>query len=380
LRGAAPPVAFRPPRPSTANPLSAPSSSAGSIRTFTGHSRTNSLLSESGSRSKDLLDAQSEIRPADFKSRVRASGARDYGEDVADRNIGENGIELQSPAVQAFYAQAEVAPVLTNGVRFSHHKSSSSLSSGYGFRNKMRRNTLTPQGGPADFISLSDSNSHLLRRRQSVNTYLPASSVGNESDPTSRRKSGLRVVTNSIMAPKAEKPAWDLSAFPSLGLKSPALFGPPRTPRLAPTARPSTARPATDHSPRIPRESLVSARQNLADEAISFSPPLRSPPRSRRGSVNSPGTHPRKCHSLQTLQYSYTSHSVNREPLSDITPLSYPRHKQSRTVKQPVAAGYTTPDPDSVVIDFDIAASPTRSLGPSRSQCKPPCLSRILET
>ncbi|GJC94341.1 hypothetical protein ColKHC_03167 [Colletotrichum higginsianum] len=39
----------------------------------------------------DLLDAQSEIKPSGFQSRVKASGVRDYGEDVADRNIGENG-------------------------------------------------------------------------------------------------------------------------------------------------------------------------------------------------------------------------------------------------------------------------------------------------
>ncbi|OHE93325.1 hypothetical protein CORC01_11393 [Colletotrichum orchidophilum] len=52
----------------------------------------------------DLLDAQSEIKPSGFQSRVKASGARDYGEDVADRNIGVNGVDLQSDKVQAFYA------------------------------------------------------------------------------------------------------------------------------------------------------------------------------------------------------------------------------------------------------------------------------------
>lgn len=52
----------------------------------------------------DVLDAHSEIKPADFRGRVQAAGARDYGEDVADRNIGENGVDLQSPQVQAFYA------------------------------------------------------------------------------------------------------------------------------------------------------------------------------------------------------------------------------------------------------------------------------------
>lgn len=55
---------------------------------------------------KDILDAQSEFIPLDFKSRIKASGARDYGEDVADRNIGVNGHNLELPQVQAFYAQS----------------------------------------------------------------------------------------------------------------------------------------------------------------------------------------------------------------------------------------------------------------------------------
>ncbi|KAJ9158125.1 hypothetical protein NKR19_g3647 [Coniochaeta hoffmannii] len=64
-----------------------------------------SILGASGTGFKDILDAQSEFKPLDFKSRLKASGARDYGEDVADRNIGENGHNLELPQVQAFYAQ-----------------------------------------------------------------------------------------------------------------------------------------------------------------------------------------------------------------------------------------------------------------------------------
>lgn len=55
---------------------------------------------------KDLLDAQSEFKPSDFKTRVKAAGVRDYGEDVADRNIGQNGVDLESPEVRGFYAQS----------------------------------------------------------------------------------------------------------------------------------------------------------------------------------------------------------------------------------------------------------------------------------
>jgi len=56
--------------------------------------------------SKDILDAQSELKPLDFKTRVKAAGVRDYGEDVADRNIGQNGVDLESAEVQEFYARS----------------------------------------------------------------------------------------------------------------------------------------------------------------------------------------------------------------------------------------------------------------------------------
>lgn len=51
----------------------------------------------------DLLDAHGGIRPCDFRSRVQAAGVRDYGEDVAERNLGENGVDVQSAAAREFY-------------------------------------------------------------------------------------------------------------------------------------------------------------------------------------------------------------------------------------------------------------------------------------
>ncbi|KAH8202550.1 hypothetical protein TruAng_003261 [Truncatella angustata] len=54
----------------------------------------------------DLLDAQAGINPTDFRQRIQATGARDYGEDVADRNIGENGLNLRSVDARVFYAAA----------------------------------------------------------------------------------------------------------------------------------------------------------------------------------------------------------------------------------------------------------------------------------
>ncbi|OAA36713.1 hypothetical protein BBO_07992 [Beauveria brongniartii RCEF 3172] len=70
--------------------------------------RRSSLPLEScaaaASRYVDILDAQGQLGSSDFKARLQASGSRDYGEDVAERNIGQNGLLLGSPAVQQFYA------------------------------------------------------------------------------------------------------------------------------------------------------------------------------------------------------------------------------------------------------------------------------------
>ncbi|KPM36523.1 hypothetical protein AK830_g10041 [Neonectria ditissima] len=70
------------------------------------HRRRRSSLESSQNRFIDILDAQGELKPANFRSRVNAAGAREFGEDVADRNIGENGHDLASPVVQAFYGIA----------------------------------------------------------------------------------------------------------------------------------------------------------------------------------------------------------------------------------------------------------------------------------
>ncbi|KAI0152526.1 hypothetical protein F4776DRAFT_602150 [Hypoxylon sp. NC0597] len=60
--------------------------------TFT-RRRNSSIFSGDSSSTRrfvDLLDAQSCIKPADFYGRVKATGIKDYDEDVADRNIREN--------------------------------------------------------------------------------------------------------------------------------------------------------------------------------------------------------------------------------------------------------------------------------------------------
>lgn len=59
----------------------------------------------------DLLDAQSSLSPTDFHQRVRATGIRDYGEDVADRNISQNSFRLTSvSSVTSLASRSHVVP------------------------------------------------------------------------------------------------------------------------------------------------------------------------------------------------------------------------------------------------------------------------------
>ncbi|KAI1641064.1 hypothetical protein F4809DRAFT_209890 [Biscogniauxia mediterranea] len=73
--------------------------------------RSSSLRSSNGGESAstkgfvDLLDAQSLIRPSDFHGRVQATGARNYGEDVADRNMMESAPNPIMSKTRELYAR-----------------------------------------------------------------------------------------------------------------------------------------------------------------------------------------------------------------------------------------------------------------------------------
>ncbi|CAF3621352.1 unnamed protein product, partial [Fusarium graminearum] len=71
----------------------------------THHRRESSFDSFQNKRNSfvDVLDAQGEFKPSNFRSRVTATGSREYGEDVAERNLGDNGLNLKSAATKALY-------------------------------------------------------------------------------------------------------------------------------------------------------------------------------------------------------------------------------------------------------------------------------------
>jgi hypothetical protein len=50
----------------------------------------------------DILDASGDLKPSSFRARVQATGARDFGEDVADRNMLDNVARPPSSSAQSF--------------------------------------------------------------------------------------------------------------------------------------------------------------------------------------------------------------------------------------------------------------------------------------
>ncbi|KAH7179180.1 uncharacterized protein B0J16DRAFT_167396 [Fusarium flagelliforme] len=91
-------VPEKPSRGRTENPPPVPS-----IPTH--HRRESSIDSFQDKRHSfiDVLDAQGEFSHPNFRSRLSATGAREYDEDVAERNLGDNGLNLNSAATKAYY-------------------------------------------------------------------------------------------------------------------------------------------------------------------------------------------------------------------------------------------------------------------------------------
>lgn len=325
----------------------------------TGHSRASSIRSENGRGFKDILDAQSEIRPADFRTRVKAAGARDYGEDVADRNLGQNGFNLEAPEVQAFYAQSSLTPAFPrpskseyplgqierkassygNGLRTRSLTSSTQfpILNKLGAQSTLVRSLQPPEGVP--FVALNSpvsDNTKDTRRRQSVNTFMPAPMArGGRSHSADR--------TARFSPPEKRRD--------SLGPPSPSDHPASNAPELPSSPRPDTAAPVLLSEPLVtkqgplrpaifPRDSVLLAKQradktapdHMLDEANfscgsasrkerSFSLRSSSVYASRRlaASAATIGL-PRKRHSLHALQSSILSPAASRAVPTENTP------------------------------------------------------------
>jgi hypothetical protein len=329
-----PPLSFRMTRPETAVPTSRPGS-RGSISSITsvfrkGHSRASSLRSDGAKAFKDILDAQSEIKPADFRARVRAAGARDYGEDVAERNMGENGVQLESEHVQAFYAQSkgvesDTIQRFSTGPSLSPHKAGvrrlSLRSSQYSLPRRISQSPLPASPKP--------SRGFYSTCRRSVNTYMPPG-PGNWDFLARPNPDSLGDLLPRTPVAEADKLDF---GFSTLRLNSPAL---PHLPEAAPAPIIRTN--------RLPRDSVELAKKRaespVADDVVKHDSPANdfaawSATRSRRSStlVSAASNHG-KHRSLYTLRSSVSSSVLSRDSVAHATALSYPSKPLSQDQSQ----------------------------------------------
>ncbi len=226
---------------------------SGPSRMTFAHQRATSMKVESTKAFVDLLDAQSEIRPADFRTRVQATGARDYGEDVADRNIAVNGVDLGSSQVQTFHAPTTQAatdtPVGTPSGRAGLRKVTQehdglyrqaakqiSVESGLQTKSlnsshpsafaKQRPSSPPPEPEPLPAGS-TPANSSRVRavRRQTLSTHRPASSAGSSNNPQAKTRPaslqrgsaafpdpGLHISTRRANGQHTAAPGWDTTS------------------------------------------------------------------------------------------------------------------------------------------------------------------------
>ncbi|KAK0718310.1 hypothetical protein B0T26DRAFT_752246 [Lasiosphaeria miniovina] len=402
-----PPLSFRMLRSSTAAPGPRPSShgsgDSAPRATFSSHSRSNSIRSDSGRGFKDILDAQSEINPADFKTRVQAAGARDYGEDVAERNMGQNGFELESPHVQAFYAQlngsqhqqharnADSLPhrrptpaIYASGARTKSMTSSSHYplpKTAAAAAAAATRAPRTTKSSSTFHFPPSSPSLRPLKRPQSIGTYMSSTSLHRANGTLAARhfsaqNGGILIdASRNALVHEGEK-------FPALS--SPIVLAPPKT-------RHDAGRP-----PRIPRDSVMLAKKKSGiplavpvvddDEAISDIHSRSERSFSLRPSIlpshheaiitsSSSTSLPRKRHSLHTLQSSVSLSSfAGRETVAatEFTPLAYPRSKLRRinppTTPQEAPSNPSASETMSVLEDVspvDSAPSPLVRGAPS---------------
>ncbi|KAG7287934.1 hypothetical protein NEMBOFW57_007453 [Staphylotrichum longicolle] len=287
------------------------------------------MRSDGGRAFKDILDAQSEIKPADFRTRVQAAGARDYGEDVAERNMGQNGVDLDATHVRAFYAQSE-------GIHGPRRRASLMETGSRAGRAGVRRRSLlsiqhTPPRHPMP-PSPKRNGTRDLGRRRSVNTYMPLDYGGENLLPRSDRDT-LAALPPRVCGPGAKQLDFGFSA---LGLAAPSAAHALET-APAPIVR----------TTRRPRDSVVLAKQRVlettAEDAIGYPPPIRT--RSMRGWSASSET-PTAPESIAATSITTTTSTFHRPPSLHTADTSVdlsigagsPQLKHSRSFSRPGSA------------------------------------------
>lgn len=281
--------------------------------------KTNGSRSSLGSiKSKDILDAQEEIRPTDFRSRVQATGARDYGEDVADRNITRHRDGTISPTPDA--------------LQVGNRTKSLNSSSFYPRRTAPRdlSHALSPpleevpSPEPLGLHSFSSRN----KRRLSLNTYVPSGMVSPRSPGSVATSPNLMDdVSSKDFAPPTENPATEAAARPRKLSPITNNFSRPRSPR------PGNQSPSHRDQALNGKIAEVLASDNVNSSDISSHQRTSNQSLGHASLPRSPGRQ-----SYQTVRSSFASSVPSRYPSTDLTPLGYPTARQAESHNDPNVA------------------------------------------
>lgn len=287
-----------------------------SFRSTQGRERTVSMTSTLARRlSQDILDAVDEFRPLDFRSRVQATGARDYAEDVADRNI-RLFTTVSSPNLHT---------------QFTWGRSESSQSVNINSRTKSISSVNEHNDSiPRAVSSYADSDrpdffSKRNKNRLSLNTYKPSGFVSPVPPQTPRSPVTTpgqhgEMTPSDFDSPEARQDMWSRQYQ-----KSPAVsnFSVQRSPRntLSPT--------------EALRAQLHDEEETNFPEELEFGDIIQSNRSNQRKSDLSDvqaSTKAAARFSQGTYRSSLASSVTSRYPSMDFMPLGYPKsHGQAKT-------------------------------------------------
>lgn len=311
-----PPVSFRKPSSllSTQSSVGEPypshiaTANSDAVSFTEGGTRTASMTSVAKGVSKDILDAVDEFRPLDFRSRVQAAGARDYGEDVADRNI-RLSTSISSPNMfNHFSSIRSYSPQSVN--TYNRTKSINSINEHY---------NPTPRAvsSQADF-DRPDFFSKRNKNRLSLNTYKPTGFVSSlpstprSSATTSGHREGV-LTPSDFDSPDARRDVWSRQYHVSPAVSNLSL---PRSPTNIRNLNEA-------YEPQLvyDEESNFSEEREFGD----FIPSNRSSQRKSVASDAQGSTKAAARFSQRTYRSSLASSVTSRYPSMDFMPLGYPK-------------------------------------------------------
>lgn len=288
--------------------------------------RSNSVTSVGSGRFKDLLDAQEEIRSIDFRTRLEATGARDYGEDVADRNMRQNSMGDHD----AF--PPSVSPKPENTRPYLVSRSGWSGSSAFGHRTQSLTSSSQRSQHDLSFITRSRLDSPV----PDTNSFKESANKASITRPNTNRFS-IHTYTPTGLA-FVNKPEFTTThdgvrqpILPSLGVEDAS-----RPQRISPTGSnfsiprsPKTNIVSSRTASEIPRTNFVRHDVDLANEEQNegISMPTGTGCQPSLGSIPTrlPKAATTSIPSNPDYRFSFASSTTSRHTSEDYTALDHPK-------------------------------------------------------